>query len=56
MAISKSNKEYTVTERKKSWKLSRKAGGLTIEYVIPKDICEDEAALRAYVEKEKIFL
>lgn len=55
MTIQKGDKEYTVTERKGSWKLSYKIGMLTLEYVISKDICENQAELAAYVQREEII-
>jgi len=55
MTIKKGDKEYAAIERKESWKLSRKVGVLTVEYVVPKGICKDEEELHTYVEKEEIF-
>lgn len=55
MVIRKRNKEYTITERRECWVLSRTIGGLSVEYKVPKDICNDEKELRAYVEAEELF-
>ena len=52
MVIRKGNKEYTITE---CWVLSCTIGGLSVEYKVPKDICNDEKELRAYVEAEELF-
>ena len=42
MVIRKGNKEYTITERRECWVLSCTIGGLSVEYKVPKDICNDE--------------
>ncbi len=55
MIIFKGDKEIVVEERQNCWVISRKVGKLSMEYKIPKDICADEDALRAYVEKESLF-
>ena len=46
MVIRKGNKEYTITERRECWVLSCTIGGLSVEYKVPKDICNDEKELR----------
>ncbi len=55
MTINKNGKEYTITERKECWTVSRKIGALTVEYKVPKVVCTTEAELRTYVEREEIF-
>lgn len=55
MVIRKGNKEYTITERRECWVLSCTIGGLSVEHKVPKDICNDEKELRAYVEAEELF-
>lgn len=55
MVIRKGNKEYTITERRECWVLSCTIGGLSVEYKVPKDICNDEKELRAYAEAEELF-
>ncbi len=55
MQIEKNGKIFDVTEKISLWAVSRKVGPLTIEIKVPKDVCGDEAALRAYVEREDLF-
>ena len=55
MEIQKGEKIYTVEEKPNLWMIACKVSTLTIEYKVPKDICADEAQLRAYIEQEKIF-
>ena len=55
MIIRKDGKEYGVTERGECWVVSRKIGELSVEYKVPKDICDDEAALREYVKTDDLF-
>ncbi len=55
MVIEKNGKEYAIAERAEGWTVSRKIGALTVEYKIPKDVCENEAELRAYIERDDLF-
>ena len=55
MNIEKNGKICDVTEKAALWVVSRKIGALTVEIKVPKDVCKDEAGLRAYVEREEIF-
>ena len=55
MEIEKEGRTYAVKEKPKAWAVVYRADVITIEYKISKDICPDEAALRAYIRREKIF-
>lgn len=55
MTITKNGKEYTISDRAECWTVSRKIGALTVEYKVPKDICKNEAELRAYIERDDLF-
>lgn len=55
MVVLKDGKEYMVTRRQDDWIVSRKIGELSIEYKVPKDICENEENLKKYIAEESIF-
>lgn len=55
MTIGKENKTYTVSEHRDFWILTLKAGELSVDFKVPKDMCPDEDALRAYVKEEPLF-
>lgn len=55
MTITKDEKEYTIAEYKYYWRVTRKSGGLTVEYKINKNICETEKDLCEYIKSENIF-
>ncbi len=55
MIITKDEKEYTIAEYKDYWRVTRSAGGLTVEYKISKDICNTENDLREYIKSDNMF-
>lgn len=55
MIIAKNEKEYTIAEYKDYWRVTRSAGGLTVEYKINKDICKTEKDLYEYIASENMF-
>ena len=55
MIITKNDKEYTIAEYKDYWRVTRYAGGLTVEYKINKDICKTPKELCEYIESENMF-
>lgn len=55
MIVEKNGKSYEVTERKKFWSVVLKSGSLTVDFQVSKDICETEAELKEYIEKEDMF-
>ena len=55
MIIEKSEKRYEIFERLKHWLVVLKSGALSVEFQIPKDICNTEAELKEYIESEKMF-
>lgn len=55
MIIEKNGKIYEVSERAKHWSVVLKSGALSVDFQVSKDICETEAELKEYIEKEEMF-
>ena len=55
MIVLKNGKEYLVINQGDDWVVSRKIGGSSIEYKVPKDMCENEESLKKYIAEESIF-
>lgn len=56
MVIMKGEKEYTATETKSGWKVTRTVGGVKVSYTVPKEAAPDAAALKAYIaENNELF-
>lgn len=55
MKIKKSNKEYTIKERKSFWSIALSSESLSVDYQVSKELCKTEAELREYIQKEKMF-
>lgn len=56
MMIKKGEREYTVTELLREWKVERLLGGVAVDYRIPKEAAPDAAAVKRYImETDEIF-
>ena len=55
MIIEKNGKQYEVAERLKHWLVVLKVDKLSVNFEVSKEICETEAELKKYVEKEDMF-
>lgn len=56
MIILKGEKEYTATETKGGWTVTRTVGGVKVSYTVPKEAAPDAEALKAYiVENDELF-
>lgn len=56
MIVKKGEREYTVTELSREWKVERELGGVAVEYRIPKEAAPDAAAVERYIsEDNEIF-
>lgn len=55
MIITKNEREYTITELSREWKVERVLGGVAVEYRIPKEAAPDAAAVEQYIERNEIF-
>lgn len=51
MVITCKDREYLLSEQKDKWKLSRKIGGVEVEYEISKGAAPDADAVKRYVEE-----
>lgn len=56
MTIQKGNAEYTVKQTKSGWTVTRVLGGVKVSYHVPKEVAENEDALRRYImEDNELF-
>lgn len=56
MIIKNEDREYTVTELAREWKVTRQLGGVVVEYRIPKEGAPDAAAVESYIaEHSELF-
>ena len=55
MKITKDDKEYSFSEQKQYWLVSLLRGGLTVNYRVPKGLCNTEAELREHILKSSLF-
>ena len=55
MIIEKHEKKYEILERKNHWSVVLKSGALSVDFQVSKDICKNEAEVKAYIMAEDMF-
>lgn len=55
MIIEKDERNFTVVELLKEWKVTCKIGSVGVEYRIPKEVAQDAEAVREYIGTSDLF-
>jgi len=55
MIVEKNGKQYVVNETKNGWSVVWKSGAVEATFKIPKDICQTEEDVKAYIQTQSMF-